>query len=53
MVRFTIFQTLSFDGLKLYLRSDMKVDTPMMNMKKGKTKSVGVSPCQLAWPSGL
>ena len=52
-VRFTIFQTLFFEEVKLYLRSDMNVETPMMNMKKGKTKSVGVNPNQLACPSGL
>jgi hypothetical protein len=26
---------------------------PTANRKKGKTKSVGVQPCQLAWAKGL
>jgi hypothetical protein len=26
---------------------------PTANKKKGKTKSVGVQPCQLAWDKGL
>src|SRR5690554_7130502 len=51
-VRFTIFQTLTFDAWKLYLRSDKNVDIPMINIKKGNAKSVGVNPCQSACFNG-
>ena len=51
-VRFTIFPISGHDGLNSNLRREMYVDIPMMNMKKGNTRSVGVRPFHWACWSG-
>ena len=51
-VRRSILRQPSADHLPPYLRSEAHADTPMMNMKNGKTRSVGVSPVHSAWRSG-
>ena len=35
-----------------YLAKLYAIATPTMKRKNGKIRSVGVQPCQLAWPSG-
>ena len=40
-------------GLKLYFRSEKNMETPMMNIKNGNTKSVGVRPFQRACSKGV
>ena len=48
----TFFQnSLLFPSCNLGITKDMAL--PTANKKKGKTKSVGVQPCQLAWAKGL
>ena len=43
-VRMAIFLAAAQENSKLYFRKEKYVLTPMMNMKKGNTKSVGVNP---------
>ena len=50
--RFFTFQKLVFVSLKSYLRNEKNIETPMINIKKGKTKSVGVNPFHSAWRNG-
>ena len=52
-VRLNTFVTLSFDSLKLYFRSEKNMETPVMNIKNGNTKSVGVRPFQRACSKGV
>src|SRR5574344_810553 len=52
IVRLMIFRKVCPSGEKLYLRREMNVEIPMMNMKKGKTRSVGVRPLHFACSKG-
>ena len=51
-VRRTTFKASLGLNLKSNLRKEKYMATPMQNMKKGKTKSVGVNPIHSAWSSG-
>ena len=44
MVRFRIFMPAARLNSKLYFFREMYVEIPMMNMKNGNTRSVGVRP---------
>ena len=52
IVRRMIFHATAPDSRKSNFLNDIYVDIPMMNMKNGKTRSVGVRPIHSAWPSG-
>mgnify|MGYP000044158319 CR=1 FL=1 len=50
--RFNIFKNCSGDALKSLFLKEKNIAEPMMNKKNGKTKSVGVAPCQSACNKG-
>ena len=52
-VRFRIFHASGALSRKSNLRSEINVEIPMMNMKKGKTRSVGVRPFHDECSSGV
>jgi hypothetical protein len=51
-VLFPIFIRDSLFSELLYLEKEKNIETPTTNRKKGKTKSVGVHPCQLECSKG-
>ena len=51
-VRQMIFLSNSGSGLKANLRKENRMETPTINRKNGKMRSVGVYPCQTAWRRG-
>jgi len=51
-VRFTILRIAEPLASKLYFLREINVEMPMINIKNGNTRSVGVSPFHCACPSG-
>lgn len=51
-VRFTIFFATGIDNTKFDLYKEKYIDIPIINIKNGNTKSVGVSPLHAACRSG-
>ena len=52
IARFSIFPADSFEKVKSYFRKEKNMETPIINIKKGNTRSVGVSPFQAACRKG-
>ena len=48
IVRLSIFKPAGILKVKSYFRKEMYVEIPMINMKKGNTRSVGVKPIHSA-----
>ena len=51
-VRFSIFLSVGTENSKLNFRNEIKVEIPIMNMKNGKIRSVGVNPFHSACLNG-
>jgi len=52
MVRRMIFTKEGHENVKSYFLSEKYVDMPIMNIKNGNTRSVGVRPFHSAWRRG-